>query len=202
MEEYDYLFKILLVGDEGCGKTSILMRYVKDTFQEDLSTTVGVDFDVRTVNHSGDAIRIQIWDTAGQERFHTIVSSYYRGAHAIVILFSLTDMESFEHLEAWLNNVKRYSSENVDILILANKCDCAEDRIISQETVQEYAKKVNVTVIETSAKDCINVEEAFMELVKNIHTRVSCINFDGPIPLDMDMNNDKPSNSKHCCNVS
>lgn len=201
MEEYDYLFKILLVGDEGSGKTSILTRYINDSFAEDLSTTVGVDFDIRTVNHSGDAIRLQIWDTAGQERFHTIVSSYYRGAHAIVILFSLTDQESFDHLEAWLNNVKRYSSENVDILILANKCDCVDNRVIPKETIQEYAKKVNVSIIETSAKDCINVEEAFMKLVKNIHARVSCINFDGPIPLDIDMN-DKKSSDKRCCSIS
>merc|ERR1712137_1135592 len=122
MEEYDYLFKILLVGDEGSGKTSTLMRYVHNSFPDDSSeTTVGVDFDVRNLVHNNDAIRLQIWDTAGQERFHTIVSSYYRGAHAIVIFFSLTDRKSFENVEAWLNNVNRYSSEHVDILILANK---------------------------------------------------------------------------------
>ena len=197
MEDYDYLFKILLVGDEGSGKTSTLVRFVSDSFSEDTGSTVGVDFDVRTITHNSDAVRLQIWDTAGQERFHTIVSSYYRGAHAIIILFSVTDRESFEHLDAWLNNVNRYAGENVDILVFANKCD-SSDRVVSQEEIEEYAKKANIKIVETSAKEGTNIEEAFLELVKEIHSRLSCLHFSGPVPLDVNLDGvSKPK--KSCC---
>ena len=109
--EYDYLFKILLIGDSGVGKSCLLVRFADDTYADSYINTIGVDFKIRTIDINSKTVKLQIWDTAGQERFRTITSSYYRGAHGIIIAYDITDKESFQNLRQWLFEIDRYASE-------------------------------------------------------------------------------------------
>ena len=110
--EYDYLFKLLLIGDSGVGKSCLLLRFADDTYTESYISTIGVDFKIRTIELDGKTIKLQIWDTAGQERFRTITSSYYRGAHGIIVVFDVTDQESFNNVKQWLHEIDRYACAN------------------------------------------------------------------------------------------
>lgn len=169
--EYDYLFKILLIGDTGVGKSCILLRFADDTFSDSHISTIGVDFKIRTVELHNKTAKLQIWDTAGQERFRTITSSYYRGAHAMMIVYDVNDMDSFNNVKNWLTECDRYASENVIKILVGNKCDTTK-RIVSYEMGKEFAELCDMQFIETSAKNGINVEKSFMtitELLCNRH---------------------------------
>lgn len=118
-------------------------------------------------------VKLQIWDTAGQERFRTITSSYYRGAHGIIVVYDITDEVSFASVKTWLNEIDRYASESVDKLLVGNKCDLEEERAVSQEQAKEFAESLKVNFIETSAKASNNVEEAFMNMATTIMQRLA-----------------------------
>mmetsp|Transcript_1325 Transcript_1325/g.3547 ORF Transcript_1325/g.3547 Transcript_1325/m.3547 type:complete len:155 (-) Transcript_1325:896-1360(-) len=120
--EYDYLFKLLLIGDSGVGKSCLLLRFADDTYTESYISTIGVDFKIRTLELDGKTIKLQIWDTAGQERFRTITSSYYRGAHGIIVVYDVTDQESFNNVKQWMNEIDRYANEKVNNCILCQLC--------------------------------------------------------------------------------
>ncbi|XP_021285725.1 GTP-binding protein YPTM2-like isoform X2 [Herrania umbratica] len=134
--EYDYLFKLLLIGDSGVGKSCLLLRFADDSYLDSYISTIGVDFKIRTVEQDGKTIKLQIWDTAGQERFRTITSSYYRGAHGIIIVYDVTDQESFNNVKQWLSEIDRYASENVNKLLVGNKCDLTANKVVSYETAK------------------------------------------------------------------
>ncbi|KAL0401006.1 UNVERIFIED_CONTAM: Ras-related protein RIC1 [Sesamum latifolium] len=134
----DYLFKLLLIGDSGVGKSCLLLRFADDSYLDSYISTIGVDFKIRTVEQDGKTIKLQIWDTAGQERFRTITSSYYRGAHGIIIVYDVTDQESFNNVKQWLNEIDRYASENVNKLLVGNKCDLADNRAVPYETAKAF----------------------------------------------------------------
>ncbi|EEB90600.1 hypothetical protein MPER_11169 [Moniliophthora perniciosa FA553] len=108
--EYDYLFKLLLIGDSGVGKSCLLLRFADDTYTESYISTIGVDFKIRTIELEGKTVKLQIWDTAGQERFRTITSSYYRGAHGIIVVYDVTDNDTFTNVKQWLQEIDRYAS--------------------------------------------------------------------------------------------
>ena len=135
--EYDYLFKLLLIGDSGVGKSCLLLRFADDTYTESYISTIGVDFKIRTIELDGKTIKLQIWDTAGQERFRTITSSYYRGAHGIIVVFDVTDQESFNNVKQWLHEIDRYASADVKKLLVGNKCD-----LTTKKQVEYNAAKV------------------------------------------------------------
>lgn len=155
--EYDYLFKLLLIGDSGVGKSCLLLRFADDTYTESYISTIGVDFKIRTIELEGKTIKLQIWDTAGQERFRTITSSYYRGAHGIIVVFDVTDQESFNNVKQWLHEIDRYACQNVKKLLVGNKCDLASKRAVSTETAKELADSLGIQYLETSAKNSTNV---------------------------------------------
>ncbi|CAN0345374.1 unnamed protein product [Ectocarpus sp. 8 AP-2014] len=129
----DYLFKLLLIGDSGVGKSCLLLRFADDTYTESYISTIGVDFKIRTIELDSKTIKLQIWDTAGQERFRTITSSYYRGAHGIIVVYDVTDKESFNNVKQWLHEIDRYACENVNKLLVGNKSDLEAKRAVTTE---------------------------------------------------------------------
>ncbi|PAA72475.1 hypothetical protein BOX15_Mlig021038g1 [Macrostomum lignano] len=170
--EYDYLFKLLLIGDSGVGKSCLLLRFADDTYTESYISTIGVDFKIRTIELDGKTIKLQIWDTAGQERFRTITSSYYRGAHGIIVVYDCTDQESFNNVKNWLQEIDKYASENVNKLLVGNKCDLTSKKVVDFATAKEYADKLGIVFLETSAKNATNVEQAFMSMASEIKSRM------------------------------
>uniref|UniRef100_A0A915N4Q6 Uncharacterized protein n=1 Tax=Meloidogyne javanica TaxID=6303 RepID=A0A915N4Q6_MELJA len=173
--EYDYLFKLLLIGDSGVGKSCILLRFADDTYTESYISTIGVDFKIRTIELEGKTIKLQIWDTAGQERFRTITSSYYRGAHGIIVVYDITDQDSFNNVKQWLQEIDRYASESVNKLLVGNKCDLTNKRAIETNVAKfffEYADQLNIPFLETSAKNSTNVEQAFTTMATEIKNRM------------------------------
>merc|ERR1711934_829249 len=142
--EDDHLFKLLLIGDSGVGKSCLLLRFADDTYAESYISTIGVDFKIRTIQLEGKTIKLQIWDTAGQERFRTITSSYYRGAHGIIVVYDITDADSFANVRQWLEEIQRYACEGVNKLLVGNKCDLASKRLVEKKTAEDFAGKLNI----------------------------------------------------------
>ncbi|KAG6495009.1 hypothetical protein ZIOFF_042799 [Zingiber officinale] len=200
--EYDYLFKLLLIGDSGVGKSCLLLRFADDSYLESYISTIGVDFKIRTVEQDGKTIKLQImidcyatktheyllwvsdsyfyncfvslqWDTAGQERFRTITSSYYRGAHGIIVVYDVTDQESFNNVKTWLNEIDRYASDNVNKLLVGNKSDLTANKVVSYEIAKAFADEIGIPFVETSAKNATNVEQAFMAMTTAIKNRMA-----------------------------
>ena len=160
-QTYDMLFKVLLAGNTSVGKSSLFLRFVDKIWNDAFVPTIGVDFKIKTLNINNKNIKLQIWDTAGQERFRTIISSYYRGAHGILLIFDVTETESFESLKNWLIEIEKNTNKNVIKLLIGNKCDLDEKRVISFDKGKDFAEQYNMKYIETSAKTDLNVTEAF-----------------------------------------
>eukprot|EP00927_Polykrikos_kofoidii_P024147 TRINITY_DN2201_c1_g1_i1.p1 TRINITY_DN2201_c1_g1~~TRINITY_DN2201_c1_g1_i1.p1 ORF type:complete len:221 (-),score=40.21 TRINITY_DN2201_c1_g1_i1:37-648(-) len=171
--EYDYLFKILLIGDSGVGKSCMLLRFADDTYTESYISTIGVDFKIRTLEQDGKTIKLQIWDTAGQERFRTITSSYYRGSHGIIVVYDVTDKESFNNVNHWIEEIQKYAADGVNKLLVGNKCDLSSKKVVSYDEAKELAESLNIQFMETSAKNAHNVEQAFQAMAKDIKQRVA-----------------------------
>jgi len=170
--EYDYLFKLLLIGDSGVGKSCLLLRFADDTYTESYISTIGVDFKIRTIELNGKTIKLQIWDTAGQERFRTITSSYYRGAHGIIVVYDVTDQVSFNNVKQWLQEIDRYACENVNKLLVGNKSDLVTKKVVDLNTAKEFADGLGIPFLETSAKNATNVEQAFILMATEIKNRM------------------------------
>jgi Ras-related protein Rab-1A len=167
-QEYDYLFKVLLIGDSSVGKTSVLLRYVDDTFNPEFQTTIGVDFKISTFQLNGKVIKLQLWDTAGQDRFKNIVASYYRGAHGIILAFDITNATSFQNVSRWFDEAQNYLQKSVPKLLIGNKADLSSQRAVRTEDAKELADRLGVQYIETSAKNSQNVKLAFETLSRSI----------------------------------
>ena len=166
--DYDYLFKLVLIGDSGVGKSSLLLRFADDSFTDTFISTIGVDFRFRTVRSDKKIVKLQIWDTAGQERFRTITSAYYRGADGIIMVYDVTNQESFDHVNEWLNEVNRYASEGTCKLLVGNKSDKVNEKVVDYDTAAAYASELDITFLESSAKSAKNVEEAFMTMASEL----------------------------------
>ena len=170
--EYDYLFKLLLIGDSGVGKSCLLLRFADNTYTENYISTIGVDFKIRTIEINGKRIKLQLWDTAGQERFKTITSSYYRGAHGIIVVYDVTDQSSFDNVKQWLNEIDRFACENVNKLLVGNKCDLSMRKVVDYKIGKEFADGMGIPFLETSAKCSTNVDVAFLSMSCDILERV------------------------------
>ncbi|KAI4837838.1 ras-related protein Rab-1A [Plasmodium brasilianum] len=166
--DYDYLYKIILIGDSGVGKSCILLRFSDDHFTESYITTIGVDFRFRTIKVDEKIVKLQIWDTAGQERFRTITSAYYRGADGIIIIYDTTDRNSFLHINEWMNEINKYTNEDTCKLLVGNKADCKDEIEITTTEGENKAKELNIPFVETSAKDATNVELAFTMITQEL----------------------------------
>ena len=166
---YDYLLKILLVGDSGVGKSSLMSRYTDNYFQEKSTPTIGVDFKIKTTDLNGKIYKLQIWDTAGQERFKTITSSYFRGANGIVIVYDVTDRTSFNNLNYWLEECEKNALSTTKILLIGNKSDATEKyRCVTYKEGEDFAKNRGIKFVETSAKNNNNIDKAFSEIIEEI----------------------------------
>lgn len=197
--EFDYLFKILIIGESGVGyvlylprlfiertphsfrKTALLQRFSQDYFAVDYVATIGVgkslvilfsirsissthiDFQIRTIDVDTKRCKLQVWDTAGQDRFKCVVSTFYRGAHGVMICFDITDLESFRNVDTWLEEVKRYCVLNTPIFLVGNKSDLQSKRMVPYSTIKEYVENKELTYIETSAKTNENIENCFAD---------------------------------------
>uniref|UniRef100_V9IF95 Ras-related protein Rab-8A n=1 Tax=Apis cerana TaxID=7461 RepID=V9IF95_APICE len=172
---YDYLFKLLLIGDSGVGKTCVLFRFSEDAFNTTFISTIGIDFKIRTIELDGKKIKLQIWDTAGQERFRTITTAYYRGAMGIMLVYDVTNEKSFENIKNWIRNIEENASADVEKMLLGNKCELTEKRQVSKERGEQLAVEYGIKFMETSAKSSINVEEAFYTLARDIKAKMEKI---------------------------
>jgi Ras-related protein Rab-1A len=163
-KEYDFLFKILLIGESGIGKSSLMLRFADNTFSESYISTIGVDFKIRTIEVDGKVIKFQLFDTAGQLRFRTITSSYYRSAHGIILVYDITDAASFANLPSWMTEIDHYASSDRIVLLVGNKCDLNLRRQVDYSDAQDYANKMQMDFFETSAKSKYNVDKIFYTL--------------------------------------
>jgi small GTP-binding protein len=179
--EYDYLFKIVLIGDAGVGKTSIVRRYTDGVFSSAGIPTIGVDFCIKTIKIGQDSVKLQIWDTAGQERFRTITQSYYRSADAIVLVFDVSSIATFNNLSDWLSEVERYAGNNVHRVLIGNKCDLSE-REVTKDVADKFAQQHGMPFLETSAKNSENIDELFQTLAKTLRDNLSERRLKGPNP--------------------
>ena len=178
-QEYDYLFKLLLIGNSSVGKSSLLFRFVENVWDDNFVPTIGVDFvsyiynnssinlqKLKTLEVNGKKVKLQIWDTAGQERFKNITASYYRGGHGVLIVYDITDRESFENLNSWLIEIEKNANKNVYKLLIGNKCDLEDKRKVTFQEGKDFAESNGMKFMETSAKTASKVQEAF-ELLTN-----------------------------------
>ncbi|XP_043935852.1 ras-related protein Rab-13 [Protopterus annectens] len=165
---YDYLFKLLLIGDSGVGKTCLIIRFAEDNFNSTYISTIGIDFKIRTVEIDGKKIKLQVWDTAGQERFKTITTAYYRGAMGIILVYDITDEKSFENIQNWIKSIRENAAADVERMLLGNKCDIESRRKVQKEQAEKLAKEHGIKFFETSAKSSINVDESFCALARDI----------------------------------
>ena len=158
---YQYIFKLILIGNSGVGKSSILQRYMKHTFEENYKCTIGVDFLMKSLIMNGITVKLQIWDTAGQEKYKSMVSSYYRGANVALIVFDITSHKTFEALPLWIENFYKNGPEQKNIILIGNKKDLEEKRQVTQEEAQMFSETNNMIYFETSAKDGDNIDYVF-----------------------------------------
>ncbi|KAK0143673.1 Ras-related protein Rab-3D [Merluccius polli] len=164
-QNFDFMFKLLIIGNSSVGKTSFLFRYADDSFTSAFVSTVGIDFKVKTVFRNDKRIKLQIWDTAGQERYRTITTAYYRGAMGFLLMYDITNQESFNAVQDWATQIKTYSWDNAQVILVGNKCDLEDDRIVPTEDSQRLAEDLGFQFFEASAKDNINVKQVFERLV-------------------------------------
>ncbi|CAN6443565.1 unnamed protein product [Victoria cruziana] len=172
-DEYDYLFKLVLVGDSGVGKSNILSRFTRNEFNLESKSTIGVEFATRAIQVDGKVIKSQIWDTAGQERYRAITSAYYRGAVGALLVYDITKQSTFENVNRWLKELRDHADPSIVIMLIGNKSDLHHMRAVSIEDAQQFAQREVLSFLETSALDSTNVDKAFQTILSEIHRIVN-----------------------------
>jgi len=168
-DENDYLFKVVLIGDSGVGKSNLLSRFTRNEFNLESKSTIGVEFATRSIQCDGKTIKAQIWDTAGQERYRAITSAYYRGAVGALLVYDISKAVSYENVERWLNELRDHADSNIVIMLVGNKSDLRHLRAVPTEQAASFAEKHGLSFIETSALDSTNVELAFQRILTEIY---------------------------------
>jgi small GTP-binding protein len=194
-------FRVVVVGTSGVGKTAIVERLVMGDFKEESQPTIGVDFKSYTLQVDGESVKLQIWDTAGQDRFRSVAKTYFRNAVGAILMFDLTNRQSFDELNIWINDLNTLAAPNAHIILIGNKLDLEEDRQIVESEAQGFAQRYNLVYFETSAKKGDNVAEAFVRLGTEILRKVK----DGqimmvkPPPIAQLQEVERKSEHKKCC---
>ena len=171
LEESEMIFKIILVGDIGVGKTNILSKYISNKFETDSKSTIGVELSTKTFNINNNKINAQIWDTAGQEKYKSLTKAYYKGALGALVIYDITQKITFENIDKWISDLKISAYEKVSIILIGNKSDLEEKREVSKEDGENKAKLNEISFLETSALNGNNIEIAFKTLVKNVYNK-------------------------------
>ena len=171
-----FLFKYIIIGDSFVGKSKILLRYTNNSYNENFVITIGAEFGAKTINIDGQEIRIQIWDTAGMENFKSITRSYYKNSICALIVYDISNKDSFKNVLNWIEDCKVFSPKNILLVLIGNKCDLEEKRQVSKEEGKKVAEENNMIFFETSAKDNINIDETFLKsaqkILENIKNKV------------------------------
>uniref|UniRef100_A0A7S3DJV3 Uncharacterized protein n=1 Tax=Palpitomonas bilix TaxID=652834 RepID=A0A7S3DJV3_9EUKA len=209
-DEYDYLFKVVLIGDSGVGKSNLLSRFTRNEFNLESKSTIGVEFATRSIKVDGKVLKAQIWDTAGQERYRAITSAYYRGAVGALLVYDISKHASFENVQRWLEELRDHADANIVIMLVGNKSDLRHLRAVPTEEARGFAEKNSLSFIETSALDSTNVEMAFLNILTEIYRIVSRKTVEqgsedkGPAPAGKTVvisssNNETTEKKKGCC---
>ena len=168
-ENYEQLYKIIIIG---VGKSNILGRYLRHEFRQDTKSTVGVEFGSKKLILENSSIKLQIWDTAGQEHYRSITSAYYKGSKGCFIVYDITNLQSFEDIGKWYEEIKRSGDKGVSIILVGNKCDLEKERKVSTEMGKNKAKEMNCAFYETSALNNTMIEEVFKAICEDIFNKV------------------------------
>ncbi|KAK3206370.1 hypothetical protein Dsin_020416 [Dipteronia sinensis] len=171
--EYDYLFKIVLIGDSGVGKSNILSRFTRNEFCLESKSTIGVEFATRTLQVEGKTVKAQIWDTAGQERYRAITSAYYRGAVGALLVYDITKRQTFDNVQRWLRELRDHADSNIVIMMAGNKSDLNHLRAVQEEDGHSLAEREGLSFLETSALEATNIEKAFQTILTEIYHIIS-----------------------------
>ena len=206
-DNYEMMFKVVLVGDSFVGKTNIMSKYLKNEFHEDSKATVGVEFGSKQFKIEGHTIKAQIWDTAGQERYKAITSAYYKGAKGAFVVYDITRKGSFESIEKWVNDLTSTADKKLTIVVIGNKCDLEDQRQITKEQGEEKANKLEVAFLETSAFSGENLDKAFEmmmnEIYKKCHEEMLAEGdvdiIEGGQDINLARKNDNSEAKKKCC---
>ncbi|XP_034384607.1 ras-related protein Rab-25b [Cyclopterus lumpus] len=172
-EVYNFVFKVVLIGESGVGKSNLLSRFTKNEFNHDSRTTIGVEFSTRTTQLSGFTIKAQIWDTAGLERYRAITSAYYRGAVGALLVYDITKHLTYESVERWLKELYDHADPHIVVMLVGNKTDLESERSVPTEEAKDFAEKNGLLFLETSALESTNVEAAFNNVLAEIHRKAN-----------------------------
>lgn len=213
-DEYDYLFKVVLIGDSGVGKSNLLSRFTRNEFNLESKSTIGVEFATKTIHTDGKNIKAQIWDTAGQERYRAITSAYYRGAVGALLVYDIAKRITYDNVQRWLKELRDHADQTIVIMLVGNKKDLRHMRQVQTDEAKEFCKKNKLFFIETSALADSNVTAAFETILKEIYRLISRNsvhndqapmmrndNYRGTSIVSLEGNNNpEPKGSKQCCN--
>ena len=201
-KEYDLLFKLILIGDSYVGKSNILLKYLKNQFNENSKTTVDVEFGTKNIIINNKRIKIQILDTAGQERYRSITSAYYKGAKGALIVYDITRKNTFDNIDKWITDLKLNGDKNICIIILGNKSDLIDKREINKNDGIKKAEMYKTAFLETSALNGDNISKAFDELIEQIvinNKNIFQDDNENEIDKGVNLNDEKNNNNKKCC---
>jgi Ras-related protein Rab-11A len=205
LDEYDFLFKLIIVGDSNVGKTNIMSKYIHNQFNQHSKSTIGVEFGTKIVNIDNKKIKAQIWDTAGQERYKSITSAYYKGAKGAFIVYDITNKFTFESVDKWVQDLNSYGEKNLSLLLVGNKSDLENKRQINKEEGEEKAKSFGLGFIETSACSGDNIDQAFEIMLKEVLRKYMVDNdinndeFEGGSGKNIELVKKPEQKKKNCC---